>query len=176
MSGMGESISGTGTGASLSITLIFTKERSASASTLLARVALVLLWIFVFPPFNIFSTYGLNAFIGGGTITWLAVGVAGILYPYRPKTRAHYEASPASRYRVGGVPVISIAGAITAAYMALITYLYMARPEFGILSVPSTAFLVGVYLLGIALYYAHKVYYRRRGIAVDLAFKEIPPE
>jgi len=74
------------------------------------------------------------------------------------------------------VPVISIAGAITAAYMALITYLYMARPEFGILSVPSTAFLVGVYLLGIALYYAHKVYYRRRGIAVDLAFKEIPPE
>lgn len=74
MSGMGESISGTGTGASLSITLIFTKERSASASTLLARVALVLLWIFVFPPFNIFSTYGLNAFIGGETITWLAVG------------------------------------------------------------------------------------------------------
>jgi APA family basic amino acid/polyamine antiporter len=146
------------------------------AITLTAILAIALLWVFIFAPFNIFSIYGFNAFIGGGTITWLAVGLAGILYPYRARLRPHYEASPASKYRLGHIPLIAITGAITVAFMALITYLYLARPEFGVLSMPSMAFLVGIYIVGAAIYYLQRLYYSRRGIRIELAFKEIPPE
>jgi hypothetical protein len=36
--------------------------------------------------------------------------------------------------------------------------------------------VVGIFLIGLPLYYLNRAIQRRRGVDIDLAYKEIPPE
>lgn len=139
-------------------------------STLLA---LVFLGVFVFTT-GWFSIYGFNAFIGGGTITFIAVGVAGILFPYRKSTKDIFKSSPANQ-RVLGIPVMTINGIVTVLFMSFVTILYLL-PWSGVNTAPSVGFIVFLYVLGFVWYYATRAYQKRKGVPVELAFKEIPPE
>jgi APA family basic amino acid/polyamine antiporter len=139
-------------------------------STLLA---LAFLAVFVFTT-GWFSIYGFNAFIGGGTITFIAVGVAGIVFPYRKSTKQMFESSPANQ-RVFGVPLLVINGVVTVLFMSFVTYLYLL-PWSGVNTTPSVGFIVVLYVLGFIWYYATRAYQKKKGVPVDLAFKEIPPE
>lgn len=131
--------------------------------------------IYGYIPFDIFSIYGFNAFLGGGTLTFIAVSISGILLPLRRDVKRILELSPVNQ-KIGKIPLITINAIITLLFMSFITYLYLTIPEFGVSTVPSISFIVGIYALGIAWYAIVKGYQKRKGIPIEMAFKEIPPE
>jgi APA family basic amino acid/polyamine antiporter len=110
-----------------------------------------------------------------GYFTIIMVGFAGLLMPSR--LPAVYNGSPAD-WRVAGVPVLPVMGALTVVWnvfvvgLALYFHDAIGLPD---LWKPIGA-LVLIAVVGITYYYAARAIQRGRGINIDLAFKTIPPE
>jgi basic amino acid/polyamine antiporter, APA family len=128
-------------------------------------------------------TYGPPSFISlasgatvGENLTLIVVCIAAIIFPFRK--RELYASSPA-KINVGPVPLISIAGAISLAFILLLQYFLLSNPLYGVLGA-NQLFIFGtigvVIALGFAIYIASYYYNKRRGIDITLAFNEIPPD
>ena len=134
--------------------------------------------IIVSEIFLIVMTYttflsGLAAAIGLFIANFVAF-LSAVLLPF--KARKLYEASPISKYKIGGVPLISLlgAGGMIFALSLIIPMLLDARYLAN--SSISLSILAGSIVLGFVVYYASKAFRKARGIDISLAFKEIPPE
>ncbi len=119
------------------------------------------------------ATITLGVTFGCGYV-FVGTALAGALMPFRAK--ALYEASPGSKYKIMGVPLVTIVGLIGAAAGLVFLYLFLLSPELGMNS--QLAYMVsgGVLLFALGWYLVTKYTRRSRGINVDFAFKEIPPE
>jgi amino acid transporter len=116
---------------------------------------------------------GLAAAIGLFIANFVAF-LSAVLLPF--KARKLYEASAISKYKIGGVPLISLlgAGGMIFALSLIIPMLLDARYLAN--SSVSLSILAGSIVLGFVVYYASKAFRKARGIDISLAFKEIPPE
>jgi len=112
----------------------------------------------------------------GLTVTYLFVSVAGIFFPYRQ--RDTFEASPYNA-RVGGVPVVSIIGVLSLIGMALISYVLLNDQNSGTalgVNPERVALALAVPTIGFVAYFIIKAIQKTRGVNIDLAYREIPPE
>jgi APA family basic amino acid/polyamine antiporter len=111
----------------------------------------------------------------GQVWTYLLAGIAAIVLPY--KLPEVFEASPV-RWRLAGVPVLSIVGVLSLVGMGVIEYAYLNDPNSGISFRAPTMLLVNVavFLSGFVFYAVTRMVRARQGIDVGLAFAEIPPE
>jgi hypothetical protein len=103
------------------------------------------------------------------------VGFAAVLVPYiKPDL---YRASTTKR-TIAGVPVVSIAGAGAILACAFIWVLYLHYPtQFFLIDKQKMLSIFGVTIgLAVLYYFAVKVFRRSKGIDIDRAFAEIPPE
>jgi hypothetical protein len=106
---------------------------------------------------------------------WMASWAA-ILLPYRrPEI---YAAAPAYvQRRLGGVPVITLLGVGNLVLFTMVLYSAFKLPAFsGPTGSEAVLFVIGIYLAGLAIYFGAKAIQRRRGIDLDLLYREIPPE
>jgi len=126
-------------------------------------------------PGQIFSIYGSNAFIGGGTITFAVVSLSAIIFPFSKKTKRLYELSPA-QYKIGNFPLMSLFGVISLIVMIVITFLFLWRPEMGVFTRPSITFLVLVYVVGFVWYFAALRVNKAKGIDTEKILGEIPQD
>jgi amino acid transporter len=130
---------------------------------------------------QIFGAFGYaTAFAFGGTLGWTVTALSAILIPYLKKTKDHYDASPVARLKVGRIPFIVITGIITLLYMGWATGYMLGVPAFGINPatagpLPLTAGLT-VLIAGFLIFIVSRYYRKAKGVPIDLAFKEIPPE
>lgn len=111
----------------------------------------------------------------GQVWTYMLAGLAAIVLPYKLKDL--FEGSPV-RWRVAGVPVLSIAGALSIVGMGVIEYAYLNDPNSGISFKAPTMILinVAVFLSGFVFYGITRFVRARQGVNLGLAFAEIPPE
>jgi amino acid transporter len=111
-------------------------------------------------------------------VTYLGSTIAAILLPYIKKDL--YEASPIAKYKVAGIPLISIAGVIFALFLIFLLYEWLIDPGnlYGISyrNTSSLIFMGVMYLLAIIIYVAAKFYRKRQGVDLDKVYKEIPVE
>lgn len=118
-------------------------------------------------------------------VTYLGTTVAAILLPYRKKSL--YEASPIAQYRIGGVPLITVAGVIFAAFLLFLLFEWLLDPnalygigysinENGVKNVASLIFMGFLYLLAIVIYLGARAYRKQQGVDIDAIYKEIPVE
>jgi amino acid transporter len=107
-------------------------------------------------------------------LSFIGTALAGMLLPF--VRREEWKASAASKYRLGKIPIISIAAAITIGYFLYIYYWWATDPTFGVNNLISVWFFVIVYAAVIILYFIMKAIRKRQGIDVGLAYKEIPVE
>jgi len=134
-------------------------------------------------PMMALSTFFLVLFVFWPTVlqmfTFISVGwmfmfvcLAGALFPFVKKTV--FEASPV-KWRVGGIPVISIAGAIGFLFLATLFGLYGFNPAYG--GGGSIIWVAQAIVLGsgVITFYGIKAYRMRHGVDVMLAYREIPP-
>jgi amino acid transporter len=105
---------------------------------------------------------------------FVVTALAGALLPFRAK--AAYEASPGSKYKIGGLPLVTLVGGLGAAFGVVFLYLFLTNEQLGLTSQLAYTVVGGVLLFSAAWYIVAKTMRRRSGIDVTYAFKEIPPE
>jgi amino acid transporter len=149
-------------------------ERSNSpvnAVLLVTLVSIVVAWGWAYT--DVFTVV-VGAF---GQIIALGIGCVGAaLIPY--KFKSSYDVSPVGWY-VAGIPVLTLAG-IAGAIGALLIVLNFARdPSSGVSLEASPTmfwFSLGLFPIGIVIYYVSRAVRRRQGYDIDLAYAEIPPD
>ena len=105
---------------------------------------------------------------------FVITALAGALMPYRAK--ALYDASPGAAYKLGNIPLVTIFGLIGALVGGIMVLMFMFYSALGLTSVLAYQVVFGVLGVSIIWYFLAKMIQRSRGINVDYAFKEIPPE
>jgi amino acid transporter len=105
---------------------------------------------------------------------FVITSLAGALLPYRAK--ALYEASPGAAYKLWNIPVVTILGVIGAIVGGVMVLMFMFYSALGLTSRLAYEVVFGVLAVSIIWYFAEKFLQSSRGINVEFAFKEIPPE
>ncbi|MBL8051143.1 MAG: APC family permease [Anaerolineales bacterium] len=100
--------------------------------------------------------------------------LAGALLPYRAKDV--YESSPGAAYKVGGIPLVTILGSLGFLLGSGMLFLFMFDARLGLTSALAYQVVFGVLLVSAIWYFIAKNSQKSKGINVDYAFKEIPPE
>jgi len=101
--------------------------------------------------------------------------VGAAIFPW--KAKALYEQSPISKYKLAGMPVITITALAGLAMDVAAIAFYFTNPNYGIW--PGTSMALGfaamLYIVPFVYYILIKQYRRNQGIKIELAFKEVPP-
>jgi len=111
-------------------------------------------------------------------VTYLGSTVAAILLPYTKKDL--YEASPIAKYKIAGIPLISVAGTIFGLFLLFLLYEWIIDPNglYGISykNTASVVFMGVMYLLAVIIYVVAKYVRKSQGVDLGLVYKEIPVE
>jgi amino acid transporter len=130
----------------------------------------ILLWSFYPGIFAAQIAYYVAVFF----FTFSIAGVAALLFPYiRPEM---YQASPIAKYKVGSIPLISIAGAITIVFSLFTGWVNLTAPSLGVSTDIQRLMPLIIMILGFVVYYVAVFIRRSQGSNVELVFKEIPPD
>ncbi|MBM4426734.1 MAG: amino acid permease [Chloroflexi bacterium] len=100
--------------------------------------------------------------------------LAGALLPYRAKDV--YESSPGAAYKLGGIPLVTILGGLGFVLGSAMLLMFMFDPRLGLTSPLAYQVVFGVLAVSAIWYFISKNMQKSKGINVDYAFKEIPPE
>jgi amino acid transporter len=136
--------------------------------------AIVFMWLIAF------KAVAFLTFIEVLLVVWGAVMVSALIFPAR--RRQLYESSPAKNFRLAGIPIMPVAGLVSAVFFAVMFWLLWEDPiAAGPLFKPSKMpvefwITVGAIAAGTAWYLWVKAYRKRQGINIRLAFQQIPIE
>ncbi len=120
-----------------------------------------------------FVTYTLDATLVIA-VTYLFSAIAVVILPWRKPEL--WRASPASKIKIFGVPIVPVAGLITIGLLGYNLYEWLSNSAYGVNNKSSLLFMAGIYALAIVIYAAARVVRSRQGIDLSLINKEIPVE
>ena len=142
------------------------------ATLVIIACAEILLALYVFT--TIFQDVS-NYIVLFSVAFWIA-SFAAILLPYR-RPEIFATAPDYVQRRVGGVPVITLLGIGNLILFSMVLYSAFKLPAFsGPTGTDAVLFVIGVYAAGVVWYLAARAIQKRRGIDLDLLYREIPPE
>jgi len=142
------------------------------ATIVVAILAEILLWASIFTPLFDYVFNYITIF----AIAFWITSFAAILLPYRK--RELFESAPDMvRRTVAGIPLVTIAGIVNLVLFSLILYTSFTLPAFsGPVGPTAIAFVVGIYVVGVVIYFVAAAVRRRQGIDLGLLYSDIPPE
>jgi basic amino acid/polyamine antiporter, APA family len=120
-----------------------------------------------------FSTYTLDATLVIA-VTYLGSAIAVVILPLRKPEL--WAASPASKIKILGVPIVPVAGVVTIALLVYCLVEWLWKDAYGVNSHDSLVYMGLMYLLAIVLYVGARIIRNRQGIDLSLINKEIPVE
>jgi amino acid transporter len=99
------------------------------------------------------------------------------LFPYL-KPEMFKSAPRVANYKIAGkIPLISVTGGLTTAFFWVVIYEMTINPAIaGAVTPLSAGSMIGVAILAAVIYFVAKAYRKSRGLDLDFAFKQIPPE
>jgi amino acid transporter len=118
-----------------------------------------------------FATYTLDATLVIA-VTYLGTIVAATILPWR--RRDIFASSPVARYRVAGVPLITVAGVLTAAFLIYNLVRWATDAVYGVNNQQSAIYMLAMYVLAIAIYVVARIVRARQGIDLARVHAEIP--
>ena len=107
-------------------------------------------------------------------VTFLFSAIAVVLLPFIKKDL--WQASPASKIKLLGVPVVPVAGWVTIGLLGFNLYEWLTNNNYYVNLHPSLIFMGAMYLLAIVVYVVARIVRSRQGIDLSLVNKEIPVE
>jgi amino acid transporter len=120
-----------------------------------------------------FAAYTLDATLVIA-VTYLGSVVAATILPWRrPRL---YEGSPAARYKVAGVPLVTVAGVVTIFFLAFNLWKWITDATYGVNNRDSAIYMLILYALALAIYVIARVVRARQGIDLARTHAEIPVE
>jgi amino acid transporter len=127
-------------------------------------------WIYNFVPGYLTYTLAVTAV---ATVMYIGTATGGAIFPWTRKEV--YNTSPVAKYKIAGIPVITICGAIATVFSLWMLIWYMTIPGLGVANPTSEAIMLAIFLFWVAYFFIRRWWLKRIGINLDLAFKEIPP-
>ena len=135
-------------------------------------IALFFFYLQIFQPMWI--AYSILAWFWG----WAIAGIFGIVFPYTRTGKSIFEKSPAIvKKKIGPIPIITLMGIGCTAVGVLLDY-YMLVPFFqGLMGQAYIWYTAIIFVFPpFIIYYLSRWYHKRKGIPMELQYKEIPPD
>ena len=120
-----------------------------------------------------FYTYTLDATLVIA-VTYLFSAIAVVILPFRKPEL--WAASPASKIKIFGVPVVPVAGVVTIGLLGFNLFEWFHNSAYGVNSRDSLYYMLAMYVLAVVIYIVARLVRRRQGIDLGLINKEIPVE
>jgi APA family basic amino acid/polyamine antiporter len=135
-------------------------------------ISLVFMWLIAY------RNTSLLTLVEALLVIWGTAMAAAIVFPWA--RRRFYERSPAASWTVAGFPLMAITGVLSVAFFIL-AFVLLWRDKIAagpLIDTGAASFwlVVGTLVGATAWYLGVKLYRRRQGVDVDLAFREIPIE
>ena len=146
------------------------------------RVPVASLVLMLLPAVGLGALYSYNSTFAAYTldatlviaVTYLFSAIAVVILPLRKPDL--WFASPASKVKVLGVPVVPVAGVITIGLLVFNLYEWLSNDAYVVNKHDSLYYMGGMYVLAIVIYVVARVIRHRQGIDLGLINKEIPVE
>jgi APA family basic amino acid/polyamine antiporter len=104
-----------------------------------------------------------------------ATMAAAVVFPYTKK--AMFESTVASRYRIAGVPWMSVAAIVFLGFVVFVDVQALRADELGLNGTSGLIFIFGCYAISAIIYITSKLYRRRKdGLDLALVYRELPAE
>ena len=107
-------------------------------------------------------------------ITFAGSAIAAAIFPWRRPDI--YNASPIARYKVAGLPVITVAAILFLGILGFALYEWFTNDLYAVNGRDSLLYMGSFYVLAIAIYVGSRVYRRNQGIDMKMVHSEIPVE
>ena len=107
-------------------------------------------------------------------ITFAGSAIAAAIFPWRRPDI--YNASPIARYKVAGLPVITVAAILFLGILGFALYEWFTNDLYAVNGRDSLLYMGSFYLLAIVIYVGSRVYRRNQGIDMKMVHSEIPVE
>ena len=120
-----------------------------------------------------FKTYTLDATLVIA-VTYLFSAIAVVILPLRKPDL--WYASPASKVKLFGVPIVPVSGVVTIALLVFNLYEWLSNSLYGSNNKGSLVYMASMYVLAIVIFVAARIIRNRQGIDLSLINKEIPVE
>ena len=120
-----------------------------------------------------FASYTLDATLVIA-VTYLFSAIAVVILPWRKPDL--WKASPASRFKLFGVPIVPVAGVVTIGLLGYNLYEWLHNSAYGVNNKDSLYYMAGMYVLAIVIYVVARLVRKRQGIDLGMINKEIPVE
>jgi basic amino acid/polyamine antiporter, APA family len=120
-----------------------------------------------------FATYILDATLVIA-VTFFGTSIAAMILPWRKKQL--YENSAIARYKVAGIPLITISGFATALFLGYNLWKWFDDDLYAVNNKDSLVFMGAMYALALVIYVVAKVYRKSQGIELNAIYREIPVE
>jgi amino acid transporter len=140
------------------------------------------LMLMLIPAAVISAIYAYNATFQRATldatlviaVTFVGSAVAALILPWR-RSRL-FETSPVARYRIAGIPVVSIGAVVTLAFLGWLLYLWLSDDVYGINDPLSLVYMGALYAGALLIYIISRVVRGRQGVDLTKIHAEIPVE
>jgi APA family basic amino acid/polyamine antiporter len=107
-------------------------------------------------------------------ITFTGSAIAAAVMPWRKPEI--YNASPIARYRVLGVPLITVAACAFLVILGFALYEWFQNDIYGLNGSHSLIYMGSLYVLALAIYFGAWLYRRSQGTSLGMVYGEIPAE
>jgi len=146
------------------------------------RVPVYSLLLMLLPAVGLAALYAYNSTFASYTldatlviaVTYLFSAIAVVILPLRKPDL--WYASPASKVKLFGVPIVPVSGVITIALLVFNLYEWLSNGLYGVNHGGSLIYMGAMYVLAIAIYVGARIVRNRQGIDLSLINKEIPVE
>lgn len=144
-----------------------------AALALIMIPSIVLSWLYAydvnFYPLTLDATLVI-------AVTFFGSAIAATILPWWKKDL--YEASPVARYQLLGLPLLSVAGALTTLFLGWVIFMWLSNALYGIGvgNTNSILFLGALYGAAAVLYIIARLVRRAQGVDLDAIHAEIPAE
>ena len=131
-----------------------------------------------------FAYYSWGSTFTFGSVIWqicyIIPGIALAVFPFVKKEMFANGPGFTSK-KIGGFPLVSLLGILTAIGFGFIGYISFSNALYGNgavggLNLFTVELVVAILIVGFVLYFASYYYHKSRGVNIRLAFAEIPPE
>src|SRR5919106_530384 len=120
-----------------------------------------------------FQTYTLAATLVIA-VTFLGSAVAAAVLTWR--RREIYNASPIARYKIMGIPLITFTSSLFIVFLVFCLVKWFEDDAYAVNDGGSLIFMGCLYLLALAIFVGSRIYRRRQGMDLSMAYGEIPAE
>jgi basic amino acid/polyamine antiporter, APA family len=107
-------------------------------------------------------------------ITFAGSAIAAAIFPWRRPDI--YNASPIARYKVAGIPAITVAACLFLVILGFALYEWFTNDLYAVNGRDSLLYMGSFYVLAIVIYVGSRVYRRNQGIDMKMVHSEIPVE